>query len=357
LRYISTIHLKEGMVLGKSLTGVDGALLLRQGQIIHNSYIKKIKALGFNGVYISDEISNDIYIDDVVSEDVRIKAVNAVKNIFVSQEKLDSREFTKNVDKTKMLVENIVEQIFKNKRLMVNMVDLKIFDEYTFFHSVNVSVLSVAIGTQMNFNREELYKLGLGGVLHDVGKVFISKEILDKTSKLTEDEFDRIKEHSALGYDYLRRKFDIPKECSLGVLQHHEKYDGTGYPDKIKSDSISLYGKIISVADVYDALTSDRPYRKAMLPSEAMEYIMGGSGTLFDPDVAFSFTRKVAVFPVGICVKLSDGRNAIVVENYPDCSIRPRLKIIDSIKKKTEYIDLKNDVGAKNITIVEIINM
>jgi hypothetical protein len=158
LIYVATLNLKEGMILGKSLTGLDGGLLLRQGQIIHNSYIRKIKELGFNGVFISDEISTGVYIDDVVSDDVRIKAVNAVKNIFNNQDKIDSSEFAKEIDKTKILVENIVDQIFKNRNLMVNMVDLKIFDEYTFFHCVNVSVLSVAIGTQMNLSRPDLFK-------------------------------------------------------------------------------------------------------------------------------------------------------------------------------------------------------
>jgi HD-GYP domain-containing protein (c-di-GMP phosphodiesterase class II) len=142
----------------------------------------------------------------------------------------------------------------------------------------------------------------------------------------------------------------------MGILDHHEKYDGGGYPNNLKGDKISLYGRIISVADVYDALTSDRSYRKALLPSDAMEYIMGSTTTLFDPNVVKVFVKKIAAYPIGTCVKLSNGLTGIVVQNYENFCMRPRIRIFkDHDKEVNPYeIDLA-DFKTLNITVIEIV--
>ncbi len=236
------------------------------------------------------------------------------------------------------------------------MVDLKIFDDYTFYHSVNVAVLSLIIGISVDLPRPELYKLGLGALLHDIGKVFISKKILSKEGPLDIEEFDEIRKHPTLGYEYLTKHYDVPAKSNLGALQHHERYDGSGYPSNLKDESISDFGRIIAIADVYDALTSDRPYRKALLPSDAMEYVMGGSGSMFDPQYVLKFTRKVAAYPLGTIVRLSNGSVGIVVLNYEDCCTRPRIRLVP--QKKTDehiYVDLKDDKNATNLTITEIV--
>jgi HD-GYP domain-containing protein (c-di-GMP phosphodiesterase class II) len=124
--------------------------------------------------------------------------------------------------------------------------------------------------------------------------------------------------------------------------------------------SISTFGRLIAVSDVFDALTSDRPYRSALLPSEAMEYVMGGAGSLFDPEFVFLFTRKVAAYPLGTCVKLSNGETGIVVENYEDCCMRPKIRLISKIGENLDekaYLDLKNDRNTRNIIITEIVRM
>jgi HD-GYP domain-containing protein (c-di-GMP phosphodiesterase class II) len=159
-----------------------------------------------------------------------------------------------------------------------------------------------------------------------------------------------------LGYEYLIKHFDIPPKAHFGALQHHERYDGTGYPFALKGNEISEIGRIIAIADVYDALISDRPYRRALLPSDAMEYIMGGSSTMFDPLYVSKFTRKVAAFPLGTIVVLSDGTRGIVVKNYEDCCTRPCIRVIsgNNTPEDTQYIDLRDDYATTNLTIVEI---
>lgn len=352
MRYVPTLCLREGMYLGKSLYGKGGELLLRQGRIIHNSYINKIMSLGIRGIYIIDRISEDIEIKNIVSDDVRIDAVRSVKDVFDKAEAPDAG--IGSLEKTKTLVDNIVDEVFENHSLMVNMIDLKIFDEYTFYHCVNVAVMAITVGTQLNLNHKDLCELGLAAMLHDLGKVFISKEIIAKPGRLSESEYASVKRHSVLGYDYLHKNYAMPDNSMIGVLQHHEKYDGSGYPNGISGEDISLFSRIIMTADIYDALTSDRPYRKALAPSEAMEYLMGGCGSFFDPAIVKAFTQKVAAYPIGTCVKLSNGQIGIVTQNFSNCMLRPMVRIIGSSLANPEYINLMEDPSARNIVITGI---
>lgn len=356
MRFVPTGCLKVDMMLGKTLYGENGQVWLCEGTLLKPSYIKRINELGYNGVYIQDDLSKDIEVIDVISEDLKQKTISAIKNVFIDCEIENTEE--NNLEKTKQLVKDIIEDILNNENLMVNIVDLKIFDDYTFYHSVNVAVLSIVLGVALKLNKEELYELGLAALLHDIGKVFISKDILLKPGKLTDEEFDEIKTHSDKGYTYLREKFQIPLKSYMGVLEHHERFDGSGYPSGKKGREISLFGRIISIADVYDALTSDRPYRKGLLPSDGMEYIMGGCGTMFDPDFVKIFARKVAPYPLGTCVKLSDNKLGIVVKNYEDCCMRPKVKIIKENEESIEsyYIDLKTDSDYLKVTIIEVTN-
>ena len=357
MRYVPTNCLRDGMILAKNIYDKDQNLMLSQGQVIRESYIDKIHRLGYSGVYVSDSLSDDIVIESIISDELKISAVGAVKDVFITTGVNDRQINELVMENTKQVVYDLVDELINNRNLMVNMVDLKVFDNYTFYHSVNVSVLSIIVGISMGYPRSALYKLGLGALLHDIGKIFIDKAILDKEGPLTEDEFAEIKKHPSLGYEYLIKHYDIPARSYLGALHHHERYDGSGYPYSLRGDNISEIGRIIAVADVYDALTSDRPYRKALLPSDAMEYIMGGSDTMFDPRFVQKFIRKVAAFPLGTIVRLSDGAKAIVTLNHEDCCTRPRLRLISDnpLDEEEIYIDLRDDYSAKNLTIVEII--
>lgn len=344
------------MILAKNLYGRDQSLLLSQGQPIKETYVEKIRRLGYSGVFVSDRLSDDIVIESLISDKLKMSAVSAVKDVFIMTVNDDINAGNQAIDNTSKVVEDLIDEILYNRNLMVNMVDLKVFDDYTFYHSVNVAVLSIIVGISLDYPRSSLYKLGLGALLHDIGKIFINKDTLSKKGPLSDEEFKEIKKHPALGYEYLINHYNIPAKSYLGALHHHERYDGTGYPLALKGSRISAIGRLISIADVYDALTSDRPYRKALLPSDAMEYIMGGSGTMFDPQFVSKFTRKIAAFPLGTIVVLSNGIRGIVVKNYEDCCTRPCVRVIsgDDTRSNNRYIDLKDDYGAANLTIVDI---
>lgn len=366
MRFVPADGLTEGMVIGKSLYDKNHSLLLSKGSQIHEGYIQRIKDMGYQGVYIDDEISSDIMIQDVINDEVRMKMIQTVKDICIhsavgtNAKKSEKDLIDKKLENTKQLISNIVEQLLANKDTMVNLIDLKFFDDYTYFHSVNVAVLSVVIGVGIGMEKEDLYNLGLGAVLHDMGKIFIDKDVINKPGKLTPEEYEEIKKHSEYGYKYLKETYQIPTASYVGVLHHHEKYDGTGYPTNISKESISLIGRIICIADVYDALTSNRPYRTALLPSEAMEYIMANGGLMFDVNITKIFAKKVAPFPIGTYVKLSNGYTGIVFENYEEACMRPTIKIImdpEGKKMMPRFWNLKEERDLRSVTITAINNI
>jgi HD-GYP domain-containing protein (c-di-GMP phosphodiesterase class II) len=352
MRYVSVNSIEEGMVIAKQLIGKNGELLLNSGAVLVKSYINKIKALGYSGVYVEDKLSTGIEISDVIDEKLRHAAVKEIKDTFISINN-GKKISLKYINEIKKVVTSIIDNILANKDAMVNIIDLKVFDDYTYFHSVNVCVLSLVIGTSLNYNKDQLYKLGLAAIMHDIGKVFVPKKILNKNAALTKDEFEVVKKHSYLGYSYIKDNTEIPSMSYVGILQHHEKFNGTGYPFNLNGDKISQFGRIVSIVDVYDALTSNRSYRNAASPSEAIEFIMGNSGNSFDPVLVDIFCKKVAPYPIGTSILLSDNRIGLVIQNYEDCCTRPVVKIYKHGNKKVKpyIIDLKNDKNAMSVTI------
>lgn len=356
MRYIPTLCLREGMVLAKSLYGNDGSLLLQKGQTLKQSYISHISHNDFQGAYIDDKLSEEIEIKAVIDDELRNSAVRAVRDLYVQS--MTTGISQKMADSAKAIVQSIMEEIITNRNIMVNIIDLKSYDNYTYYHSVNVGVLSMVMGVALDMNRDELYKLGLGALLHDIGKVFIDRKIINKTDSLTPEEFEEIKKHPVLGYEHLNNaNLNFPASSLIGILQHHERMDGSGYPDGLSGEEINKFSRIIAISDVFDAMTTERPYRPGMMPSEVMEYLMGSAGTLFDAELVYLFTRKVAAFPLGTCVLLSNGLTAIVIENYEDCCLRPKVKVVCDNDTDPTYLDLKNDRSLSSITITSVVKM
>ena len=182
----------------------------------------------------------------------------------------------------------------------------------------------------MQLNQKDLYTLCMGALIHDIDKVLIPKYIVLKPGPLTEEEFKTIKEHTTRGYEYLKGSLDISAPARIVALQHHEKMDGKGYPDNIKSKSINRFARIVAIADVYDALTSDRPYRKAMSPNDAVEYILAHGDTQFDYEMVKAFFKAVVPYPPGTLVKLNTGDIGVVTAVFPNFGLRPEIKIIKS---------------------------
>ncbi len=352
MRKIPIKHLKPGMILGKNLYDRHSSLLLAKGNRMGNYEINRIKDYRYQAVYIADQDNDDIEFfvnTEDINDELRNQAVSSVKELFsMANSQFFSKKLITNVKQT---LDNIINEITLNKNATYTMTDLKLFDDYTYYHSVNVTIIATIIGVSIKLSKAMLYELAVGALMHDIGKIFVPKEILLKQNSLTPGEFSLIKDHSRKGYEYLIEMDEFSPESSLVALTHHEKYNGNGYPDGISGIDIPLFGRILAVADVFDALVSDRPYRKALLPSEAIEHISGSSGQHFDPDIIDIFLEKISPYPVGSYVMLSNGQKGVVVENQPKYGLRPKVKIIDDSTNPI-YYDLSKenfDITIKSI--------
>jgi putative nucleotidyltransferase with HDIG domain len=225
--------------------------------------------------------------------------------------------------------------------------DVYAYDHYIFTHSLNVTMYTLAIGMKLNLPEKDLEILGLGAILHDVGKMKIPEQILLKPDRLSQEEYEEIKKHAEEGFQILRKIPTVSLVVAHCAYQHHERLDGSGYPRGIKDKEIHFFGKIIAVADVFDAVTSNRVYRKALLPHEGLEILYSGSGTLFDQKIIEAFRQAVAVYPSGITVELNDGRKGIVSQQNVGLSDRPIIRILEEkgIEVNCPYeLDLKNEL-------------
>ncbi len=356
MRYIPSNCLQQGQKLAVDLLTNKNKILIRRGVPLTQSMIQRIRRLGFQGIYIDDNISKDIEVTSIISSELKHEVRRHMHSLFNSIEKNIKANMQTNINVLGKAIAGIVDRLLRNRNLIVNMVDLRSYDDYTYSHSINVSILSVLIGMELGMEKKTLNELALGAIIHDIGKVFVDKNIINKATKLTDAEFEEIKKHSVQGFNYICSNSNVSDNAKSAVLMHHEQYNGNGYPSNISGEDIHFFGRIVCVADVYDALVSDRPYRRAILPSDAMEYIMSGYSSMFDPKIVDAFIRKVAPYPVGTCVRLSTGDTGIVVKNFEYSCLRPKIRIIRNNKPTSEHIDLSHDRWAINVTIKEIVN-
>jgi len=359
MRFISVTDLEVGMICGKNLYDVTHQLLIKKGGVVHKSYRDRIVRLGYQGIYIDDDLSKDLTIEDIISDQLRIDCIKVIKDLFlyVQNPKKPKGDFNSRIDKIEKLVEDLVSQIHSKERTIINLVDLKFYEDYTYFHSVNVAVLAILVGMEYGLKRQDVVHIGMASFLQDIGEMFIDPHILTKEGRLTDEEFKAVKKHPILGHKYLKASYKIHATVYTAVLHHHEKYDGTGYPIGLKGEKISILAQIISMAEIYDALTTKRPFRNPLLPSEAMEYIMANSGVLFNLELARIFSRKIAPFPVGTYITLSNGIKGIVVTNYVNACMRPKIRVLVDEKGEavTPYIiDLRDDKVCRALTIVGV---
>lgn len=355
MRYVPINCLVSKMVVANSVYDAYGDLLVPQGTALTRTLIEALKRLDFNGIYIEENFGGDEPVG-IVSTITRRKAVSAVKRMFgvVNVEGVTPKQAQAVFEPLVVILDDIIDQVCNNKNLMINMVDLKNFDDYTYNHSVNVAVLAIALGESFGLSRNELYNLGVGAMLHDIGKAFVPMDIINKPEGLTDVEIMEVRKHPAEGLEYVENYLDVPYDALSAVIDHHERYDGTGYPAHKRGDAISLYGAIVAVADVFDAIITDKPYRRGYSNQEAVEYIMGGAGTQFDPKVVSTFVKRISPYPVGGIVKLSNGDIARVIM-CTNRSLRPVVSVYmrDGVNLESPIVLDLQDSKYFNITIVE----
>jgi putative nucleotidyltransferase with HDIG domain len=350
MRLVETSTKLSGTYLGKAIYNNKGQILLNEGVKLVDHLLRRLIEMNIHYIYIQDRFTDDLIPHQALSMKFRKKAIESIEKHF---DEFESNRHFSNVlvlEKTAksliQLVREIQNEIKNNHDLLALLSDVYTYDNYIFTHSLNVTMYALAIGMKLSLKDHELESLGLGAILHDVGKMKIPEEILFKPSQLTLEEYNEVKKHAEEGFQLLRSISTVSLVAAHCAYQHHERLDGSGYPRGIKGNEIHHFGKIIAVADVFDAVTSNRVYRQAMLPHEGLEILYAGSGEKFDQKIIEVFRQSVAVYPIGITVALNDGRKGVVSKQNLGLSDRPIVRILeDHGQEVTPFeIDLKTEL-------------
>jgi len=343
-------EVKPGCYLGNTIYTENGLPLLQKGVKLTASYIRRLEKKGYKSLFVLSEDEKDIELKDVVSPVLR---QNTQRMLFNTFEKLkDSeqpRRFANNFNQLNGMVDKIVDELRYQQSLVADLVNLKCVSSYTLEHSVNVGILGAILGIKSGLNRREVRNLLRAGLFHDIGKLFVPEEILHKPAALTDEEYQQMKAHPEKGFQLLHYQLDVDPIISVGSKTHHERWDGSGYPLGTAGKETHAFGRILAAVDVYDAMTSDRVYRKALPPHEVLEYINDLSGTQFDPEVVDLFNKSVYPYPTGMHITLNTGEKAIVIENNPKRISRPTVRLLSGKDGRREIYDLSAN---PDITIV-----
>lgn len=329
MRLVHINLLQPGMKLGKRIFSEEGLVLLSEDVELTSRLIGRLKDLGIGYVYIQDAATEDIVVPDMLQEETKRRALVEIKQQFQHMSGFKSKNQIPHFGKALSGVMNsILEDIGSQKEAMIMLMDMNSSDFDLYNHSLNVCVYTLVLGVASGYSRQQLMEIGLGALLHDIGKTQIAPEILHKPSRLSDEEFKMIQHHTTYGHRILKDEPGIPLLSAHCALQHHERIDGSGYPSGLKGNEIHEYAKWIALADSYDAMTTNRVYRKALLPHQAVEVLYTGSGTLYEQRMLEKFRDCVAIYPIGLSVTLSTGEAGVVAAIQPRVPQRPLIRVL-----------------------------
>jgi HD-GYP domain-containing protein (c-di-GMP phosphodiesterase class II) len=371
--------IEEGMVLAESIYAVvgDGRMMIaRKDTVVDDKIIEQIERYEISAITIQKlrkpgtgtriledslqtlpepelEIPHEKIpgkVKSAIKKDLRKEAIDAIRDLFAALQKLGEDVNLTTTYQVVRRFENVLNRLVSESSISkyIHVQDLKVIEDFPYFHSLSVAMLSVATGKALGFDLKRRRALAMCAILHDVGKPRIPKNIMAKKERLTEDEISVIHEHAVNGAINLKTKGFGDVELWNGIMFHHEKVDGTGYPKGLVGDEIPIFSKIIAVADTYDAITSVRPHRAPMPPAKALDLISSEVGKSFDFEIVKAFTKNLLLYPVGTAVELNDSRLAVVV----DCEniLRPVVETMDNGEK----IDLAENLSYAITKVVSV---
>lgn len=338
---IKISSLKPGVKLGKDIYTSDSQLLLPRGTVITEEQLTLFARREIREVFIME--ASPRLKSEKKFADVYDFSLDAVKSFMFEAKLGKNMEVTEITETVDMLLEQVFDEIdlFKQMRMM------KAKDDYLFTHSVNVALLCILIGRWLKCEESVIKNLGIAGLLHDIGKIFIPVEILNKPEKLTVPEFEEMKKHTLLGYNLVGQNKDISPEVANAILMHHERLDGSGYPIGSKGTQIGFFASVAAVADVYDAITSTRIYSTKQSPYSAAETLWQESFGKLDPRISKIFYDKITNFYVGNEVLLSNNEKGVVIYVNPTQPTRPIVMVGD------KFCDLSVN---RQLNIVEVVD-
>ena len=361
-KIVKTRSATPGMKIDQAIIDRLGRVLVARGSELDEYVIDSLLKLGVMNIYIQDGVAEPdeekiviskaaekkiekLYTEDrskvTLSDSVRKRVAEGIQFIYSG----DTSSAV--VDATDNITNDLLAAIDSNDAIAIDISTLKTSDEYTFKHSVDVATIAMILAKQQGLSRKQIYEIGVSGLLHDVGKTKVPIEILNKPGRLDDEEFAIMKQHPVFSYRMVQNNPAFSNEVAYAVLQHHEKINGKGYPMGANEEKITNYAKILSVADIYDALVTERPYKPAFTQRDAVEMIMSMTHEL-DMKAMKSFLESMILYPVGSIVELSNGEKAKVVRNSPHYILRPTVVGLTSGK----VYDLGEDLSCANVIIL-----
>ncbi|MDR2637084.1 MAG: HD-GYP domain-containing protein [Zoogloeaceae bacterium] len=375
IKKISVGDLIPGMFVHDLNCGwMDHPFLTNSFMVDGKARIAKIRSLGVQDLYIDtdrgldlpyaqteEEVAEDLqqrmeniagtkseksYQAEVREEAPRARKLHNEANGIVKRLMDDVRMGAQiEIERMAPLVEDMIDSIFRNQSALLPLTALKRHDTYTFEHSVSVCALMVAFARGLEMSRQTIRDIAMGALLHDVGKARIPDAILNKPSRLTEAEFIKMKDHVQQSILILQQTPGLVPAAMQVAAQHHERYDGSGYPKKLRGDGLSIYGKMASIVDVYDAISSDRVYHKGLQPSQALKKLLEWSSHHFEPRLVHSFIRAIGIYPTGSLIRLESGRLAVVYEQNEGDLLHPVVTVIYNARKMQYLPPLRIDLA------------
>jgi HD-GYP domain-containing protein (c-di-GMP phosphodiesterase class II) len=351
---------RSGMKLAKKIYSEEGQVLLTEKVELTQKLITRLADCGISFVYIEDSRTADLVIPDMISAETRQRAMYEIRTNFrnmMDKPKRKSGVTYPYIAKAFRDVMNLViDDLTAQKDALIMLMNMGQVDGYLYQHSLNVCVYSILLGISNGYSRDELMTLGLGAMLHDIGKTQINTDILKKSGSLTREEYGEIKRHTEIGYTMLKDEPNIPLIAAHCAYQHHERLDGSGYPRGIHGKDIHEYAKWIGLVDSYDAMTTMRVYSNPMLPHQAVESLYAGTGTLYEQRMLQLFRDKVAIYPLGVTVKLQTGETGVVVDINSACPHRPVVRLLQNELGEELHSPYEVDLSTKLTMMIAGVN-
>ena len=343
-------YLSQGMELGRDIYDGDCRVILVKGAILSNRHIEILKRWEITSVFVKNPLIELPLVDELLEEKTRHKAIKIIKNSF-SQFAKDGH-YNLNGEQQE-LIKSVVDAVMKKRHTILHLSQINRHHDDLFTHSLNVAMLSavtaVAVGQQ---DKNDLHVIVLGALLHDLGKLVIPKSILNKVGPLTLEEQEIFESHAQCGFELLRKDPEIPLLAAHIAYQHHEQFDGNGYPRQLAGMGILPFARIVSIANAYDNLIADTPGQPGLKMHVAYETIMSGVNILFEPAAAKCFLSRIALYPVGTMVRVTTGQVGVVTAVTPRLQHRPVIKLLtDQAGELLFKPELINLAALENLTV------
>ncbi|NLT93931.1 MAG: HD domain-containing protein [Clostridia bacterium] len=336
MRGIEISNLKVGQKLARTIYDDVGRVLLYKGTIIKRNYIKRLQELGIPFVYVEDELVGPLEVEELLHDSVRIQSVKIIR------ETVEKAKISKEIDirKVSEIVNKILDDIFASPSLLVTFQEITSKNLHFYNHCVSVAVLAIITGMVLRLDQLKLKNLGMGAILHDIGKSLVLG-----------------KDHTVVGFNLIRQNKDINIACAHVAYQHHERYDGQGYPRGLKEEQIHQFAAITAIADYYDNLVNPEVSEERMFPYQAIERVVAESGLAFHPQLVKAFSRNIAPYPIGSLVRINTGPLGVVIGLHKNFPTRPIIKLVtDEYGGTIDYFPEVDLLKEKTIFVNEIIS-